>query len=202
MISVRRRAQLGLFAALLVFGGGIATLLVKPRLTKPVAVADVGTVAPDFRLEDADGRTVTLAAHRGQAVVLFFGSVECPRTAEYAARIERLARRYANDGRVAFLALDVTPRNDSIDRRMLRLDPRVASRGFPTLLDDRSVVAHRYSATETPTFVVLDGHGVVRYRGPFDNSADVAFATHDFCAEALGDVLGAPVSAVAGFVRN
>lgn len=202
MISVRRRAQLGLFAAFVVLLAGMATLLVKPRLSRPVAVADVGTIAPDFQLDDTDGRSVRLSQFRGQAVVLFFGSVDCPRTAEYDARIERLARAYSNDNRVTFLALDVTPRSDSIDRSMLRHNGTVAARGFPTLLDDRGVIAHRYSASRTPTFVVLDPQGVVRYRGPFDNSTDLAFVTHAFCAEALGEVLGTPVSAVAGFIRN
>ena len=201
MISVRRRAQLGLLAAVAVLVAGMATLLVKPRYSRPVAVADVGTVAPDFALEDVDGRTITLSAHRGQAVVLFFGSVDCPRTAAYDGRIERLAKAYEHDARVAFLALDVTPRADAIDRRLLRHDPKVAARAFPTLLDDRGAVASRYSATATPTFVVIDPHGVVRYRGPFDDSADLAFATQAFCPEALGDVLGTPTSAVAGFVR-
>jgi cytochrome oxidase Cu insertion factor (SCO1/SenC/PrrC family) len=86
MISARLRAQLGLLAAVLVLAVAIATLLIKPRASKPVAVADVGTRAPDFQLQDVDGRTFTLSAHRGQAVVLFFGAVNCPRTTEYNAR--------------------------------------------------------------------------------------------------------------------
>jgi hypothetical protein len=50
---------------------------------------------------------------------------------------------------------------------------------------------------------VIDVHGVVRYRGPFDNSADLAFATQPFCAQALSEVLGgAPTATVAGFIRQ
>ena len=205
MLSVRRRAQLGLFAAFVVLAAAVSVLLIKPRLSKPLAVADVGTLAPDFQLEDAAGRTFTLSRHRGQAIILFFGSVDCPRTAEYNARVERLARAYARDSRVAFVAVDVTPRGrQMIDRQVLRLDPAVAARPFPTLLDVNGAVAHRYSARETPTFLVLDGHGVVRYRGPFDNSQDIAFATRRFCADALGDVLGvsAPTSAFASGVAR
>ena len=204
MISARRRAQLGLLAAFVVLAGAVATLLIAPRYSKPVAVADVGTLAPDFQLEDLDGRTFTLSQHRGQAVVLFFGSINSPTTAEYNARVDRLARMYADDTRVKFFALDGTSTgagNQAGDRSMLRADLAIAARGFPTLIDDRGAVAARYSARETPTFIVLDAHGVVRYRGPFDNSPDVAFATRTFCAEALDDVLGAPTSAVAGFIR-
>jgi len=191
MLSVRLRAQLGLFAAFVVLAAAMATLLVKPRVTRPVAVADVGTIAPDFQLEDVDGRTFTLSRHRGQAVVVFFGSVNCPRTADYNARVDRLARSFGNDARVKFVAVDVTPRGRQvIDRQVLRLDPAVAARPFATLLDVNGAIADRYSAKQTPTFVVLDAHGVVRYRGPFDNSPDLAFATQRFCADALADVLG------------
>ena len=202
MISVRRRAQLGLVAAAFVLTVAVATLLLAPRYSKPVAVADVGTVAPDFQLEDVDGRTFTLSEHRGQAIVLFFGSVNSARTADYNPRVSRLAGMYTNDDRVKFVALDMTFRSQPIDREVLRSDPIVSGRGFPTLIDDRGKTAGRYSATETPTFVVLDAHGIVRYRGPFDNSVDLAFATQPFCAEALGNILGAPTSAVAGFIRQ
>jgi cytochrome oxidase Cu insertion factor (SCO1/SenC/PrrC family) len=205
MFSVRLRAQLGLLAAFVVLAAAVATLLIRPRVTKPVAVADVGTLAPDFQLEDVDGRTFTLSRHRGQALVMFFGSVNCPRTADYNARVERLARSYTRDPRVKFVAVDVTARGRQvIDRQALRLDPAVAARTFATLVDVNGVVAHRYSALQTPTFVVLDGHGVVRYRGPFDNSQDIAYATQRFCADALGEVLGvnAPTSAFAsGVIR-
>ena len=202
MISVRRRAQLGLLATFIVLAASLATLVIMPRRSRPVAVADVGTVAPDFQLQDVDGRGVRLAQHRGQhAVVLFFGSVDCPRTADYNGRVQQLAQQYVSDARVKFYAIDISSRAQPIDRQLLRLDPKVAQRGFPTLIDDHGAVARRYSALATPTFVVLDAHGVVRYRGPFDNNADVAFATHAFCAEALGDVLGSPTSAVASFLR-
>lgn len=202
MISVRRRAQLGLFAAAVVLSVSAAALWVKPRLSRPVAVADVGTAAPDFQLEDADGQTVTLSAYRGQAVVLFFGSVRCARTADYQPRVEQLAREYAEDARVKFIAVDVTRGvGQSIDRGQLHRDLKLQERSFPTVIDEKASLATRYSATETPTVLVIDPQGLVRYRGPFDDHADRAFASRSFCAEALRDVLGAPTSAMAGFFR-
>ena len=201
MISARRRAQVGLLAAFVVLGGAMTTLALAPRYSKPVAAADVGTLAPDFQLDDVQGRRFTLSQHRGQAVVLFFGAVNSSAMADYNARVTRLAQMYADDTRVSFVALE-NVRGQQVNPGWLRADPQIVARGFPTLIDDRGAVAARYSATiDAPTFVVLDAHGVVRYRGPFDNSADIAFATQSFCAQALADVLGAPTSAVAGFVR-
>ena len=145
MLSARRRAELGLVATFVVLAAALGTLVVAPRLSKPVAVADVGTVAPDFQLTDTDGNGFTLSQHRGQTVVLFFGSVNCPHTATYNPRVERLARTFASDNRVAFVAMDVTSRTDptAADRRMLRLDPRVTERSFPTLVDEKGFVANR-----------------------------------------------------------
>jgi hypothetical protein len=200
MISARRRAQFGLVAAFVVLGGAMTTLALAPRMSRPVAIADVGTLAPDFQLEDVEGRTFTLSQHRGQVVVLFFGAMNSPAMAEYNTRVSRLARMYGDDTRVSFCALE-NARGQRVNPGWLRADPEIVGRGFPTLIDEHGAISARYSAIDTPMFVVLDAHGVVRYRGPFDNSPDLAFATQSFCAEALMEVLGAPTSAVAGFVR-
>jgi cytochrome oxidase Cu insertion factor (SCO1/SenC/PrrC family) len=200
MFSARRRAQLGLFAAAVVLATSVTTLIVAPRRSKPVAVADIGTLAPDFQLRDVQGVNFTLSEQRGHAVVLFFGSVKCPKTAAYNARVDRLARDFAADARVKVVALDVTSRGETpLDRYTLALDPVVAGRSFATLCDEKGLVASRYSANETPTFVLIDTHGVVRYRGAFDNSADVAFATQPLVPGALADVLGTPTTTLASF---
>ena len=205
VLSPRRSAQLGLTAAFTVLTLSVSALLLVPRYSRPIATADVGTVAPDFRLLDTDGRPVTLSALRGQAVVLFFGSLHCPKTADYNDRIDRLAKRYAADSRVKFLALDVPTAGDAADaeneRVRVRVDANVVGRPFPTLLDDHAAVAARYSATDTPLFVIVDPRGVVAYRGAFDDSQDLAFATKHFLSDALADVLGAPSSAVAQMAR-
>jgi cytochrome oxidase Cu insertion factor (SCO1/SenC/PrrC family) len=210
-----------LAGAFTVLALSVSTLLLVPRYSRPIAAADVGTVAPDFSLLDTDGRPVTLSALRGQAVVLFFGSLHCPKTADYNDRIDQLARRYAADSRVKFLALDVpapaasagagagagaaigaaAADDASTDRVRVRVDAKVVGRPFPTLLDDHAAVAARYSAAEMPLFVVVDPRGVVAYRGAFDDSQDLAFATKHFLSDALADVLGAPSSAVAQMAR-
>jgi cytochrome oxidase Cu insertion factor (SCO1/SenC/PrrC family) len=209
VLSPRRRAQLGLAAAFAVLALSASTLLLVPRYSRPIAAADVGTVAPDFRLNDTDGRPVALSSYRGQAVVLFFGSLHSPQTADYNDRIDELARRYAADSRVKFLAVDVptaddaatAPEDAALDRLRVRVDANIVGRPFPTLVDDHASIATRYSARDMPLFVVIDPKGVVAYRGSFDNSQDVAFATKPFLSNALADVLGAPSSAVAQMAR-
>ena len=191
-----RRAQLGLFAAFVVLAASVAALIIVPRHSRPVAIADVGTVAPDFQLYDTHGQVVTLSEHRGDAVVLFFSSINNPNSDLYSERVDRLCRDYAVDGRVKFFAINI-PGSEKLDPLALRLDPRIADRSFPTLLDDRGDVATRYSARQTPFMVVINPRGIVRYRGPFDNNADLAFASRPLCAEALRGVLDDSTTTVA-----
>lgn len=195
MLSVRHRAQLGLSAAVILIGLNVTALLWMPRHTLPIAVADVGTLAPDFQLRDTDGRAVALSDFNGQAVVLYFNSSTCTKSAAYHQRVNRLAQRYASDPRVMFLAVDVkragaTPISPQRDAE--------SASSFRTLLDERGAVAARYSAVgKIPMIVLIDRRGRVSYRGPFDDHPDVAFTTRAFCADALREVLGAPIAAMA-----
>jgi peroxiredoxin len=195
-ISIRRRAQIGLAAAFVVLAASLSALLVVPRYSRPVQVADVGTTAPDFELRDLNGSPFSLHDYRGQVVVLFFSSLQSPQSTQYNERIERLARSYDNDARVKFFAINIGD-GEHDDPFLLRLDDRVSSRTYPTLLDEKAIIATHYSAMQPPYMIVIDPRGVVRYRGAFDDNADIAFASHSYLADALRDVLESSTVAVA-----
>jgi hypothetical protein len=190
-----RVARLGLSAAFVVLAMSVAVLVLVPRYSRPVALADVGTTAPDFRLHDTTGREVSLADQRGRAVVLLFQS----RTsrAAYDARIEKLSQQFAADGRVTLFDVEEPPALDNRSTAPLAaqlaatmVPPSLAPEpSFPTLLDDRGTIALRYSADQFPMAVVIDGRGLVRYRGPIDDNADPAFVTRTFAADILLDLL-------------
>jgi cytochrome oxidase Cu insertion factor (SCO1/SenC/PrrC family) len=164
----RRVAHLGLAAAAIVLVACMSIVLAAPRLSRPIAVAEVGTVAPDFQLPDTEGRPVTLSSFRGRSVVLFFGNLHCPKTAVCNDRVGALAEQYARDGHAQFLAINVDRKSDRTDALQVRVDARVVGRTFPTLLDRKGTLADRYSARTTPSFILIDPTGVVRYRGPLD----------------------------------
>ena len=189
-------APFGVAAALAVLVASVATLLLVPRHSRPVAAADVGTTAPGFQLRDTAGRTVSLADHLGRVVVLFFNSAGNRAGGAYDARVDQLARRYASDSRVAFLAVDSIPVDGD---RAVTAAFSPLERSFPTLLDGRSAVAARYSAAgASPFVVIIDPRGLVRYRGLFDDNPDVAFTMHNFCADVVRDLLaGTPSDAIA-----
>src|SRR5207237_6609579 len=102
-----RRAQLGLAAAFVVLAASVAALIIVPRHSHPVVIADVGTVAPDFQLYDTRGQVITLSEHRGVAVVLFFSSINNPNSDLYSERVDRLCHDYAVDARVKFFPNNV-----------------------------------------------------------------------------------------------
>jgi peroxiredoxin len=185
-LSQGRRAHIGLVAASVVLCAAISALLLVPRHSRAVKVADVGTDAPDFQLPDLAGRPVTLSSLRGQAVVLFFAAMNSPATMQYRERVDRLVQTYAGDGRVAFLGVNVPSHEPSAAPVAY---PPLAEPNFPMLFDRNAQVATHYSARTLPIVVVIDPRGVVRYRGPFDNNPDAAFATHSFAAESLRHVL-------------
>jgi cytochrome oxidase Cu insertion factor (SCO1/SenC/PrrC family) len=197
IVSSRRFAQFGLAAAFVLATACASTLLIVPVMSKPVAVADLGTKAPDFQLNDLGGATFTLSDCRGQAVVLYFCSDESKLSKAYDERVDRLAQDYAADGRVKFFAVNVGDGHASFDPLMLRPNSHTVARSFPTLLDERALVAARYSVKNTPMMVVIDARGDVHYRGAFDNSADLAFATRHLCEEAVRDVLESSTPALA-----
>ena len=199
MRSHRRRAQLGLLAAFVVLILSVVTLVWVPRQSHPIAVAGLGTRAPDFELRDLVGRRVRLSDFRGQAVVLYFGSTRDAVTAAYDSRLNALARRYSGDERVRFIAVDVTrPGEARIDPITLRNEIEASQRPFPTLVDVRGAVASRYSVGDTfPLIVLINSRGRIGYRGPFDDHPDIAFTTRPFCVEALREVLGAPGATLA-----
>ena len=185
-VPPRWQAQFGLAAAIILGIASMATIFARPRFEKPLAFAEPGTVAPEFKLHDADGRALSLFDLRGQAAVLYFTSVHCPDCAAYNARIEKLAKRYASDARVKFIAIDIDPDIEPVE---VRVDAKVVGRSFPTLIDAKGEVASRYSVKNTPQVAVIDPQGTLRYRGPFDDSITESAVTQHSCADTLATLL-------------
>ena len=198
MLSPRRCAQVGLVAAGLVLASCLGILYAHAPRNVPVVVANLaGDVAPAFRLQDLQGDSYDSAALRGKAVVVFFSSVHCPTCGDYQDRVRDLARQYAGDPRVQFLAMNQDVSAGDQQRLLeVRVMAKVGAVPFPTLLDVGAKTAHRFGA-KPAQFAVLDGRGVVRYLGGFDDSADATKVTRSYVADELRRVLDAMPTAIA-----
>jgi peroxiredoxin len=190
-MSERFLARTGLTAAILVMASAMA-VLAHQALTRSHPTAEIGKAAPQFALPDTAGQTVSLADLRGRAVVLFFGSDTCRVSRQYADRLAALARTYAGDDRVRFLAINSNTHAHAADPADLRL---VASDRIPTLLDPMADVARSFGATVTPTFCVIDSAGNLRYAGAFDDGDADPVRTGQYVGRAVEHTVdGIPVA--------
>jgi protein SCO1/2 len=96
-----------------------AAVVVRTRLTPPELTGAVLTPAPvaqDFRLQDVNGRWVSLSSLRGKVVILTFLYAHCPDVCPLIA--DSLHRAYgllgATADKAAFVAVSVDPNGDTV----------------------------------------------------------------------------------------
>jgi peroxiredoxin len=132
----------------------------------------IGARAPSFALPDTSGSLHELDG--APATVVVFTCNHCPYALAWHERIIRVAEDYAARG-VRVLAINPNdaeryPR-DSTQQMRARVE-RGEFDGVPYLRDESQQVARSYDAKTTPDVFVLDGEGVIRYRGAPDSDHD------------------------------
>jgi len=154
-----------------------ATVSAAPSPPEPAAAstrADVGKPAPDFTLQDLDGKTVKLSDFRGKTVVLEWFNPECPfvRMSHTKGSLTGLAAKRAAQG-IVWLAIDSSAAGrQGSDPGVIRDGAKRYGMTHPILLDPEGTVGHRYGATNTPHMFVIGPDGLLAYRGAIDNSPD------------------------------
>tara|TARA_Y100000588_G_scaffold376834_1_gene455120 strand:+ start:716 stop:1273 length:558 start_codon:yes stop_codon:yes gene_type:complete len=132
----------------------------------------LGTPAPDFRLTEADGSTISLADfNESQGLVVAFISNHCPFVKHLRHRFGALADEYMPRG-VSFVAIgsnDVENYPDDGPDKM-KEEKEIAGYHFPYLYDETQMVAKAYRAACTPDFYLFDSNHKLVYRGQFDDS--------------------------------
>ena len=134
---------------------------------------EVGSKAPAFRLTNAvDGSKVTFQPGDGKVSVVVFTCNQCPYAKAFQPRLNEIARTYAAKG-VNFYAINPNDAERFAEEDLETMKARAASNGFPFpyLKDADSAIARAYGARVTPHVFVVDGKGVLRYRGFIDDSA-------------------------------
>ncbi|MGD0676423.1 MAG: thioredoxin family protein [Polyangiaceae bacterium] len=136
--------------------------------------ADVGALAPDFTLDDLDGKSVHLAGLRGKTVVLEWFNPDCPfvNKAHAKGSLKGMAARRTAEG-VVWLAVDSSaPGKQGYDLLAIRDGVRRLGITYPVLRDETGAVGKAYGATNTPDMFVIDKSGALVYAGAIDNSPD------------------------------
>ena len=109
--------------------------------------------APDFSLDDIQGKTFKLSSQRGNPVIIFFGATWCPACRGEMPHYKALYDKYAQRG-LKFLYIDI---NEST-RKVARF-ARENSFPFIVLVDLDGSVANDYNLIGVPTLFLLDKEG-------------------------------------------
>jgi peroxiredoxin len=132
----------------------------------------LGTRAPDFRLPDTAGKTVTLAdLKNAPALLVIFMCNHCPFVKHIRAGLAQLAHDYQPRG----LAVVGISSNDVMNYPLdspakMAEEARAAGYIFPYLYDETQEVARAYRAACTPDIYLFDQDQRLVYRGQFDDS--------------------------------
>lgn len=134
---------------------------------------DLGTPAPDFRLEEVtDGSAVALGdLPESPALVVTFLCKHCPYVKHVQDELASLAREYQDRG-VTFVGIGsndpgVSPEDTP---EGLAEQKREVGFTFPYLFDADQSVAKAYGAACTPDTFVFDSDRKLAYRGQLDDS--------------------------------
>jgi hypothetical protein len=163
------------------------------------------TVASDgLQVRGVDGRAFALFAPKGQASAIFFIATDCPISNWYAPTIQQVCADVAARGVDCTLVyedvdLGATPAALDADVRTHLREFRYGS--MTATVDRTRALATRARVTITPSVVLVDRGGAIRYRGRIDNAyADLGkprqhVTSHDLRASLDALLAGRPVPA-------
>lgn len=161
-------------AALLVVSGckdkepqGAEAQLVDRAIEQVVEVEPVVVPAPDFVLNDQDGKAVRLSELRGKVVVLEWTNYDCPFVGRHykAGTMKEIAERYADDA--VWLAVNSTNYANVADNKQWAETHKL---GYRVLDDHDGKVGRLFGAKTTPHMFVIDKNGAIVYDGAVDNA--------------------------------
>ena len=115
---------------------------------------------------DRDGRPRQAFAPGGKAGVLFFVATDCPISNTYAPTMASVCRDYASkDVSCTLVYEDLRSDAAAVSKHAAEY----GLRGIPAMIDASGTLANRTRVEITPTAVLTDAHGDVRYQGRIDN---------------------------------
>lgn len=145
------------FARRLVPALALAVALAGPKPASAASPA-VGTLAPDFTLKSADGRTMSLSDLRGHVVVLNFFATWCPPCRAETPDLVAASKKYAKSD-VIFFGVD-----DREQAPLVQVWAKNNGVRYPLVMDSTASVEDNYDVRAIPTTYILDRNGVIRYR--------------------------------------
>jgi len=138
----------------------------------PSTMLALGTPAPDFRLPDTQGRTVSLVDFKdAPALLVMFICNHCPYVQHVRSELVKLSKDYQARG-VAVVGINANDAEAYPDDSPEKMREEAArwGYGFPYLLDATQETAKAYRAACTPDFFLFNKDRKLVYRGQLDDS--------------------------------
>jgi peroxiredoxin len=132
----------------------------------------LGTSAPDFKLPDTNGKTVSRADFKNApALLVAFICNHCPYVIHIRTGLAQLGRDYLAKG-AAIVAINSNDADEypADNPARMKEEMQVAGYTFPYLYDESQAVAKAYRAACTPDLYLFDRQHKLAYRGQFDDS--------------------------------
>jgi hypothetical protein len=185
----------------ILFAAALACLLCVSRAW---AAVEIGSLAPDFTLNDIDGTSHKLSEFKGKIVVLEWNNPDCPFVHKHydSGNLPRLQKTAVAKGVVWLLINSGAPGKEGADYTAAQIKSWLEAReSNPTayLRDPDGQVGHLYGAKTSPHLFVINSDGVLVYEGAIDSirSADAGDIprAENYVSEALQAVeAGLPVA--------
>jgi thiol-disulfide isomerase/thioredoxin len=128
------------------------------------AAAEVGKAAPEFTGKTLDGKTVSLADFKGKTVVLEWYNPGCPFVKKFydAGKMQEFQKEAIASGAVWLI----------INTGGHEIKESTTYYPGTVIQDTNQGIGRAYEAKVTPHCYVIDGKGVLVYKGAIDSSAD------------------------------
>ena len=166
----------------------------KAVIDKPITDFKLTDLAHEKKAgEKPDAAQIALSSFKDKKpVVLFFMSEQCQTTWRYEKRIGQLMQKYGKKD-VAFFGVRCSA-NDTTQS----ICKFAESKNFvmPLLNDDKGQMTAYFGVHNTPSFVLVDKKGVMRYFGSFDDAADEPDVKQTFLPDAITAVIADKMVAV------
>jgi len=110
--------------------------------------------APDFTLQDLNGKTFSLKDFKGKNVLLYFTTTWCPYCKKEVPELKEMHQKYK--GKLEMLAIDMNESKAKVSSYIQKYQIP-----YTTLLDSEGKVAVDYSIRGVPTKVLVGKDGKV-----------------------------------------
>lgn len=138
----------------------LLSLLLTAGATLAASIPMVGDRAPDFSLTSVKGEKVSLSQYKGSVVVLGLFHI-CDPCMNQATQMQKLL----NEGQTKAVFLGVNTEGDTKEDVLSYLNQFKTKVTFPYLLDPAQDVNKKYIQRLMPTVLIIDGDGIIRFRG-------------------------------------